>query len=142
MKVQNRHNEFLAHGNELYPRPDEKYHINRKREDTRKTAGHIVRAKHTCILTIAAIAVTVNMILPLRDWIAGNFTTTAASRTSYSIEWRSYTVRRGDTLWAIAERYMGDGMGYHVIANKNNLANPDLIYPNDVLIIPVIHRGQ
>ncbi len=51
-----------------------------------------------------------------------------------------YTVKSGDTLWAISEREYGKGKGdkYNVIfeANKPMLTNPDLIYPGQVLRIP------
>jgi nucleoid-associated protein YgaU len=51
-----------------------------------------------------------------------------------------YTVKSGDTLWAISEREYGKGKGdkYNVIfeANKPMLTNPDKIYPGQVLRIP------
>ncbi len=51
-----------------------------------------------------------------------------------------YTVKSGDTLWAISEREYGKGKGdkYNVIfdANKPMLKTPDLIYPGQVLRIP------
>lgn len=49
---------------------------------------------------------------------------------------RTYTVESGDTLWAIAERYYGDGSKYQVIADASGIANPDLIHPGQVLTIP------
>jgi nucleoid-associated protein YgaU len=49
---------------------------------------------------------------------------------------RTYTVISGDTLWAIAERFYGDGNKYQVIADASGVANPDLIYPGQVLTIP------
>ena len=55
-------------------------------------------------------------------------------------ESKFYTVKSGDTLWAISEREYGKGKGdkYNVIfeANKPMLKNPDLIYPGQVLRIP------
>lgn len=51
-------------------------------------------------------------------------------------EVRSYTVVSGDTLWAIAERFYGDGSKYQVIADASGVANPDLIHPGQVLTIP------
>lgn len=44
----------------------------------------------------------------------------------------TYTVRAGDNLSAIAARY---GTTYQAIASKNNIANPNLIYPGQVLKI-------
>lgn len=45
----------------------------------------------------------------------------------------SYTVVRGDTLGRIAARF---GVTYTAIAAANNIANPNLIYPGQVLQIP------
>lgn len=43
-----------------------------------------------------------------------------------------YTVRRGDTLWAIAEEYFGGGWRYTMIFkdNRNKIRNPHWIYPD------------
>ena len=49
-------------------------------------------------------------------------------------------VKTGDTLWAIAEQYYGRGMGarYGEIAsaNKDQIKNPNLIFPNQQFAIP------
>jgi len=51
-----------------------------------------------------------------------------------------YTVKSGDTLWAISEKEYGKGNGpkYDVIfqANRPMLTHPDKIYPGQVLRIP------
>ncbi|MCW2561880.1 MAG: hypothetical protein JWQ31_440, partial [Mycobacterium sp.] len=49
---------------------------------------------------------------------------------------QTYTVVSGDTLWAIAERFYGDGSKYQVIADASGVSNPDLIHPGQVLTIP------
>jgi hypothetical protein len=49
---------------------------------------------------------------------------------------RMYTVVSGDTLWAIAERFYGDGSQYPKIASANGIANPDLIMVGQQLTIP------
>ena len=49
---------------------------------------------------------------------------------------RTYTVVSGDTLWAISERFYGDGSKYQVIADASGVTNPDLIHPGQVLTIP------
>ncbi len=46
---------------------------------------------------------------------------------------RTYTVRPGDSLWAIAQRF---GTTVAAIVAANNIRNPDLIYPGEVLRIP------
>ena len=45
----------------------------------------------------------------------------------------SYTVQRGDTLSEIASRY---NTTYQEIARLNNIFNPNLIYPGQILTIP------
>jgi nucleoid-associated protein YgaU len=42
----------------------------------------------------------------------------------------------GDTLWAIAERFYGNGNRYPEIAAASGVPNPDLIHPGQVLTIP------
>ncbi|MGW4768959.1 LysM peptidoglycan-binding domain-containing protein [Nocardia sp. NPDC004278] len=49
---------------------------------------------------------------------------------------QTYTVAPGDTLWAIAERFYGDGNRYQEIADASGIDNPDLINPGQVLTIP------
>ena len=47
----------------------------------------------------------------------------------------NYTVKKGDTLWAIAQRYLGSGYKYKEIKDLNAL-NSDIIYPGQTLKIP------
>lgn len=47
----------------------------------------------------------------------------------------NYVVKRGDTLWAIASKYLGSGTKYTQIAQENNIKNPNLIYPGQVFKI-------
>ncbi|MFD9698593.1 LysM peptidoglycan-binding domain-containing protein [Lentzea sp. NPDC059081] len=49
---------------------------------------------------------------------------------------RTHEVQPGDSLWAIAESFYGDGNRYGEIASANGIANPDLIHPGQVLTIP------
>lgn len=56
-------------------------------------------------------------------------------------EWDStqwHEVKKGETLWKIAERYYGDGSLYPKIfeANKDTLVNPDRIKIGQRLRIP------
>ncbi len=46
---------------------------------------------------------------------------------------KTYTVKKGDTLWGIAKRELGNGQKYKELAKINKIANPNLIYPNQVL---------
>lgn len=47
----------------------------------------------------------------------------------------TYTVKKGDTLWAIAKRLLGDGAKCWNLAKLNNISNPNRIYPGQVLKI-------
>ncbi|NAY93216.1 LysM peptidoglycan-binding domain-containing protein [Muricauda sp. JGD-17] len=49
-----------------------------------------------------------------------------------------HTVKSGESLSKIAKHYYGDAMKYNKIfeANTNILKNPDLIHPDQVLVIP------
>ena len=48
----------------------------------------------------------------------------------------TYTVVEGDWLSTISARAYGDVMAYSKIASANNIANPDLIEPGQVLKLP------
>lgn len=49
-----------------------------------------------------------------------------------------HTVEKGDTLWAISSKTLGNGSRYNEIfeANRPMLSHPDKIYPGQVLRIP------
>lgn len=51
---------------------------------------------------------------------------------------KTHKVVRGDTLWAIAKRYLGKGSRYMEIfnLNKDKIKNPNLIYVGQVLTLP------
>ena len=45
----------------------------------------------------------------------------------------TYVVKPKDSLWKIAKKYLGDGRKFTELAKLNNIANPNLIYPKQVL---------
>lgn len=51
---------------------------------------------------------------------------------------KTYVVKRGDCLWNIAKRHLGQGSRYMEIYNLNRdkIKNPNLIYPGQVLTLP------
>ena len=46
---------------------------------------------------------------------------------------KTYTVKKGDTLWTIAQKELGSGNKYQDIAKLNNISNPNKIQPGQVL---------
>jgi len=59
-------------------------------------------------------------------------------RVSDESVYHRHMVKSGETLGKIAKHYYGDPMKYKQIfqANTNILKNPDLIHPNQELVIP------
>lgn len=51
-----------------------------------------------------------------------------------------YTVKEGDTLFLIAEKYYNDGYKYTDIARTNRLTNPDALEKGQVLEIPKLEE--
>ncbi len=52
---------------------------------------------------------------------------------------KTYTIKSGDTLWGIAQKYLGDGSKYKSIHDINQpplAKDPDKIYPGQVIKLP------
>ncbi|MBX9738919.1 MAG: LysM peptidoglycan-binding domain-containing protein [Beijerinckiaceae bacterium] len=51
---------------------------------------------------------------------------------------QTVTVLRGDSLWRISRKMLGSGMRYTQIytANNQQIRNPSLIYPKQILVLP------
>lgn len=66
--------------------------------------------------------------------VQGGASSSAPSQATH----RTYTVAKGDSLSAIAKHQYGDAAKWKLIfeANKDQIKNPDLIYPGQVLEIP------
>ena len=58
---------------------------------------------------------------------------TSAARVDTKASPKTYTVKSGDTLYNICRAQLGDGSKYKEIAQLNNIANANLIYPGQVL---------
>ena len=53
-------------------------------------------------------------------------------------EYREYTVKKGDTLWSITKRELVDAYHWPIVWQENQrINNPDLIYPGQVIMIPI-----
>jgi nucleoid-associated protein YgaU len=72
--------------------------------------------------------------------IGGNSPTDIKANISVADEsvFARHTVKRGETLGKIAKHYYGNASKYQAIfkANSDILKNPDLIHPDQELIIP------
>lgn len=53
----------------------------------------------------------------------------------------SIVVAQGDTLWSLAEMYLGTGFQWPLLANKNNIPPPYLIKPGTFLLVPWDESG-
>lgn len=62
--------------------------------------------------------------------------TSSIASGEVTIKTDHYQIKDGDTLWDIASQAYGDGYMWSRIAEANNLANPDLIYSGNSLVIP------
>jgi peptide/nickel transport system substrate-binding protein len=77
----------------------------------------------------------------------------AASAAPPAQEELTYTVKLGDNLWTLAEKYLGSGPAYWAIVGATNaeyqqdssfanIANPNLIHPGWKLLIPSAEDAQ
>ncbi|MBN9082131.1 MAG: hypothetical protein BGP04_08640 [Rhizobiales bacterium 62-17] len=62
----------------------------------------------------------------------------AAPQSTVVAELRTARVERGDSLWRISRTMLGHGVRYTQIydANTDQIRDPDLIYPGQVLVVP------
>jgi len=67
-----------------------------------------------------------------------NLLTIAAPEAAAEPDSDTYEIQKGDTLWAIATKYYGNGAAYPKIveANQPMIKDADEIYPGQVLRIP------
>ncbi len=72
--------------------------------------------------------------VPLNNVEDGVIEKKTRSSSSKSIP-KTYTVKKGDTLWAIAKKLLGNGAKCWNLAKLNNIKNPNLIYVGQVLKI-------
>lgn len=58
---------------------------------------------------------------------------TVKARPVTKVAPKTHKVVKGDTLWAICKKYLGDGQKYPAIAKLNGIKNANLIYPGQVI---------
>lgn len=94
---------------------------------------------------------TLSLLMPLLKKTASNAVskektaTTVAIKTLKMTEAKTYIVKRGDYLWNIAVANYGSGYKAYDIAKANNISNPSLIEPGQVLTLPnlqPVENGQ
>jgi len=68
--------------------------------------------------------------------LASNTTIEELTGNVNPISGATYEVVAGDNLWEIAVRAYGDGYRWVYIARENNLVNPNIIHPGNVLSLP------
>lgn len=75
--------------------------------------------------------------VPVLAVSGGNAQTNRDDSTGAAQE-RTYTIQAGDTLWGIAKKFYGSGTEYKRLAqaNRNQISNPNLIYPGQTIVIP------
>jgi nucleoid-associated protein YgaU len=63
----------------------------------------------------------------------------AAAEAAAVPEEQYYVIEKGDTLWAIAKKFLGDGNRWSELfeANKEVILDPDKIFPGQKIRIPV-----
>ena len=73
-----------------------------------------------------------------RDEVVADIKVTGGGEAPAAAAAKTYTVKSGDTLSAIAREHLGDGNAYMKIfeANRDQLSDPDKIKPGQVLKIP------
>ena len=68
----------------------------------------------------------------------GSVNADSVSAPAQEAEVEYYTIQSGDTLWAIASKFLGNGSRYTEIfeANKEVIQDADLIFPGQKIRIP------
>jgi nucleoid-associated protein YgaU len=69
---------------------------------------------------------------------------TMALAASAAADLELYQVRRGDTLWSIAEVVLGDASLWPALyrANRDRIKDPRHVYPGQRLSVPGVEPGE
>ncbi len=90
-------------------------------------------------LAVTVTAAVVVLVLPACTQHSRAPVAERSAATQASVRPNTYTVRRGDSLYAIAWRYQLD---YRDLAATNNIRDPYTIYPGDVLNLRVTEGAR
>jgi nucleoid-associated protein YgaU len=107
----------------------------------RPTSPAKLRSEHTAQLRIAGAELQAGQELTIPTLDASATGTNPAGIEAAPLQQaaQSYVVQRGDSLWAIATRFYGNGIHWPTIYYANSSVignNPNLIYPNQRFTIP------
>jgi nucleoid-associated protein YgaU len=96
----------------------------------------ILAGKHTFALTVASRRKSVPS--PSRQIAAPSSAVAQAQPAARPEAAKITKVKPGDSLWMLAHRHLGSGNRYPEIfnANKSQIKNPDLIYPDQQFAMP------
>lgn len=125
--------------------------LSRSRPDGRVTSREdlTVGLEDWQITDDAGQGLDITVALKLREWRSYGSKTviqqgtavqtqSAARETANAPKSAGYTVQKGDCLWNIAKKMLGDGSRYTEIyeLNREKIKDPNLIYPGQVFILP------
>ena len=71
----------------------------------------------------------------INTWVDADILTVVGDSSGSSASYETYTVKKGDTLWGIAAKYLGSGARYPEIKTLNGL-NSDIIKTGQKLKVP------
>ncbi|HWP96405.1 MAG TPA: LysM domain-containing protein [Syntrophomonadaceae bacterium] len=74
----------------------------------------------------------VNLVMPVQEIVVPQEAVAAPAAPTGT----SYTIVQGDTLWALAVSYYGDGTRWREIADANGITNPRTLQIGQEIIIP------
>ena len=66
----------------------------------------------------------------------GNEGSSTPAGITTSGSYTEYTVKDGETAWALAQRFLGNGMDYQKILDANNMKESDPLRPGTTIRIP------
>lgn len=94
----------------------------------------VIKGGKKCVLLGKKLNSSNAQVAGINTWVSVDILT-PANKTTSAPTYQVYTVKAGDSLWAIAARFLGNGARYEEIKTLNNLTS-DTIYVGNVLKIP------
>lgn len=113
----------------------ENYTVDNSRLDTVEYSISFTHAKDIKVYTTAELNIQETAQVPQTT----NDRAASSEAASETPQKTTYTVKPGDSLWAISKKLLGSGARYSELyeANKSIIgSNPNLIYPGQTFTIP------